>query len=188
MLNNVLGVLCMTIPIYTLQGALLLLTFLQDHHHTSSGLADVAWAPVWKVTRRQDRKQQLGFWEKAMPREQSWAALTVAGDDRVPQVSKVTDILLLDSERRMNFVITLLMFFPDAQRTGRNQVKSVSKWTSAILFVISSLQGQFWRRKKRAALSFWKLRKSCQHFHRKSITFLFDLYFRLCSLPCVFPS
>lgn len=85
------------------------------------------------------------------PGEQSRAAPCWLGMT-VPQVHAVNDILLLDSEQRMNFVITLLVLFPDTPTTRRNQVESVNKWTRAILFVIASLQGQFWRRYKSAAL------------------------------------
>lgn len=87
-----------------------------------------------------------------MPREQSRAAVCWLGMT-APQVRTDTDILLLDSEQRMNFANTLLTFFPDTPRTGRNQVKSVSKWTRAILLAVVPLQGQFWRRNKSAASS-----------------------------------
>lgn len=66
-----------------------------------------------------------GFWEKAMPREQSSPLSTCwLGMTGCPRSAK--SLTFSASEQRMNFVITLLMFFPDAQRTGRNQVKSVS--------------------------------------------------------------
>lgn len=66
-----------------------------------------------------------GFREKAMPREQSSPLSTCwLGMTGCPRSAK--SLTFSTSEQRMNFVITLLMFFPDAQRTGRNQVKSVS--------------------------------------------------------------
>lgn len=106
-----------------------------------------------------ERSQGVRAGSFCKPGEQNRAAPCWLGM-MVPQVCAVNDILL-DSEQRMNFVITLLMLFSDTPRTGRNQVKSVNKWTRAILFVITSLQGQFWRRNRKAALLLWELSKSC---------------------------
>lgn len=87
MLNDVLVALCTTVPKYTFQGPLLLLTYLQDHHLYHLGLLTLLEHQSERS--HEDRAGSsgcffLGFQEKAMPREQSRAAPILARDDREP--------------------------------------------------------------------------------------------------------
>lgn len=63
------------------------------------------------------------LWERAMPRKQS-SPLCTGWLEMAECPKSAKSLIFSTSEQRLNFVIT--WFFPDAQRTGRNQVKSLS--------------------------------------------------------------
>lgn len=142
------------------------------HNHTythTSGCSAIAHVPagasphiIWacwhclstslKGHKKTGREAVVAF-SQAFKRKQcleSRAAPTRGGDDSAPGLqSHWHSPLRLRAKDELCHHITHVF-----SRCSKNRKKSgeISKWTRATLFVITSLQGQFWRRKKHVAL------------------------------------